>query len=111
MTPDLAEFFTCTLAGTGARDGDNFLDPARALRKNDDTVSKEHGFVNAVGHKEDRLFGLLPDPEQFVLHPVTGLGIERSERLIHEENGWLDGKCPCHGHPLPHPPESSWGYL
>ncbi len=61
MAPDLAEFFTGTVPGTGARYGNNLLDLPGAVCQDDDPVCKEYCFVDAVGDKEDRLLRLLPD--------------------------------------------------
>ena len=53
--------------------------------------------------KQDRLPGFLPDLQQFSLQPLAGLGIDRTERLIHEEQRWIDRQRSRQGDALFHP--------
>src|SRR3972149_9663521 len=41
-------------------------------RHDQDPVGKHHGLVDVVGHKEDRAFPLLPEPEQLEAHLLAG---------------------------------------
>src|ERR1700722_17965320 len=52
--------------------------------------------------KDDSLPGLLPDIEQGRMHAPPRERVEGGERLIHEQDFRLDGKCASDLEPLPH---------
>jgi hypothetical protein len=71
----------------GREVGDEF-----AFAKQDDAIAEVESFVEVVGHEKD---GFLEAGEQIakhVLHFRAGEGIEGSEGLVHEENGWIGGE-------------------
>jgi hypothetical protein len=39
-----------------------------------------------VGDEQHRLPGLVPDAQQLGLHQIAGLGVERGERLVHQQH-------------------------
>ena len=55
-----------------------------------------------MGHEQHRLLGFLPDAQQFRLHDVAGLGIERGERLIHQQHVGIGRECARQPDPLFH---------
>src|SRR6266446_5596445 len=91
-------------AGAGELDLDDPRDPARPGRHHDDQVGQEHGFGDAVGHEEDRLAPLLPDPGELDAHLLAGQGVERAERLVHQEHRRIVDEGPADRHPLLHAP-------
>ncbi len=48
--------------------------------------------VEIVGDEQDRLAGLGMDAQQFPLQDFAGLGVQRAERLVHQEHGGIDGE-------------------
>ncbi len=55
-----------------------------------------------MGHEDDRLLLRLPQPHQVFLHQLAGLGVEGTERLVHEEDVGVGGERPRQSHPLLH---------
>jgi hypothetical protein len=104
LAPDLRELHTGTIAWTFELYRKNLADPAWPGRKYHNPVSQKHRFIYAVSDKHNRLFGLFPDLEQFLLEHVPGLGIKRPERFIHEEEHRVKRKRPRHRYPLTHTP-------
>ena len=50
-----------------------------------DMGSKEHRFLDAMGHEHDGLAAFPPDPEQFQVHSLSGRGIKGAEGFIHQD--------------------------
>src|SRR4051794_39247448 len=77
-----------------ARDVDveDRLDAPGPRAHHDDAVGKEDGLVDLVGNEEHRLAGLAPDLEQLLLHELARLGVERGERLVHEQDLRVGGQ-------------------
>ena len=68
----------------------DILDNAAGARGHDDhAVGQEHRLVDAVRHQEDGLPLFFPDPQQFDVEPVAGQRVQRAERLIQQERGWI----------------------
>ena len=55
-----------------------------------------------MGHKQDRLACLLPDPYQLTLQKHPCLRIKRSEGLIHYKHLRIGGYASCYLQPLSH---------
>src|ERR1700741_2491831 len=60
------------IPGSRKPDGNYFLNLSRPVRHDDYPVREVDALVNSVGHKQDRLSKLLPDPKQFVLQTAPG---------------------------------------
>jgi hypothetical protein len=48
-----------------------------------------------VGDEEHGLLRVLPDPKQQFLHQHAGLTVERTERLVHQQQLWIVSQSPC----------------
>src|ERR1700747_3139901 len=59
-----------------------------------DPISQQNRLRDIMGDKNHRLARALPDCEQYRMHPASGQGIKRAERLVHEQNFRLDRECP-----------------
>src|SRR5579872_2378118 len=62
------------------------LDGAGRAREDRDPVAERDRLDDVVRHEHDRSPGALPEPEQLVLQDQAGLRIERSERLVHQDD-------------------------
>jgi len=81
-------------------------DPAHlpgAARQHQDPVGEQHRLVEVVGDEHDRLAGLGPDPHELFLHVLAGLGVDRAERLVHEQDLRVGREGPGDPDPLLHP--------
>src|SRR5262249_14083012 len=58
----------------------------------DRTVGEIDGLVDVVGDKQCGLAFLLPNLEQELLHDRPGQRVKRAERLIHQQDRWVDGE-------------------
>jgi len=65
---------------------DDGLDAARPRGHHVDAVGQENRFLDVVGDEQHRDAELLPDIGQDLLHHHAGLGIERAERLVHQQH-------------------------
>ena len=100
---DLCKLHARPVPGTFEIYGKNLTDPARTWSKNDYPIGKEHGFIDAVSDKYNGLFRLVPDIKKFFLEHIPCLGIECTERFIHEKEDRFKSKRPGNCYPLPHP--------
>ena len=55
-----------------------------------DPVSQDDRFVNIVRDEQHRLASRRADPLQLALHVGTRMGVERRERLVHQQHIGLD---------------------
>src|SRR5262249_8149193 len=62
------------------------LDLTRPRRKKDDAIGEGKCLTKVVRDKQHGLLRSVPEPQQDFVHLDLGMGIERSERLIHEED-------------------------
>src|SRR6266849_1630655 len=69
---------------------EHILDHAGPRRKQNDTIRQRQGFAKVMRHEQNRLLFALPDSEQDVVHIDLGVGIERTERFVHQQNLRLD---------------------
>ncbi len=84
----------------GWSDIDDFPNPARTCRHHHDAVGEIHRLFDAMGDEENRA-GIGPgQPDQFLLHQDSGLGVERAERLVHQQHVGIDCIGARNGHPL-----------
>jgi len=63
-------------------------------RHHADPIPEQNRLRDIMGDKNHRLARALPDCEQYLMHPASGQGIKRAERLVHEQNFRLDRECP-----------------
>ena len=76
------------------------LDDLGALAEHDDPVAELHGLVEVVGDDDHRLAHLVLDADELVLQALAGDRVDRSERFVHEQDGWVGGERPGHSHAL-----------
>src|SRR6266540_2432929 len=81
---------------------DDLGDPSRARRHHHDPVGQEDGFLDAVGDEQDGLVGLGPDPLEEQVQLLAGDGVERAERLVHEQERRIGEQGAADRHPLLH---------
>src|SRR4051812_49327114 len=100
----------------GKRGHVRILDPARARDvdaevlghaagprgEEHDPVAEARGLAHVVGDEQDRLARRLPDPLQLVVEHVARHRIERTERLVHQQDLGVAGERPGEGRPLAH---------
>src|SRR6476660_2488284 len=75
-----------TVAWTIKSNRNDLLYSTRTRCHDHDAVTHVDGFVNVVGDEEHGSASCLPEPQHFVLHPHTGKGVERAERLVEQKN-------------------------
>ena len=79
------------------------LDDAPGGRAHDQhAVGEEDRLVNVMGDEQDRGLELGPEPQQVLLHHRARLRIERTEGLVHQQDGRLVGERPRDADPLLH---------
>ena len=83
-------------------DVDDALDPRRPRAHDDHPIGQLHGFIDVVGHEDDRLALRFPDAQQLAAHDQPGDGIERAERLVEEQHVGIDGQRARDFHALLH---------
>ena len=59
-------------------------------REHHDAIGQIYRLFHAVGNEQDRARIDPRDPDQLLLHHHSGLGIERAERLVHQQHLRLD---------------------
>src|SRR3984885_15541303 len=64
----------------------------RTGRHHADPVGEINRLVDVGGNNQNRLAGLEPDPQQFILHHLARLRIERAEGLVEQQNGGITGQ-------------------
>ena len=57
-----------------------------------DPVGEDDRLVDVVGDEQDRLAGRAADAHQLALHVGAGVGVERRERLVHQQHLRLVGQ-------------------
>ena len=71
-------------------------------RHQDDAVGKGQRLAEIVGHEQHGLARVLPEIEQHRMHVELGVGIERAERLVHQQDFRLRDQGTHQRHALPH---------
>src|SRR5262245_51229106 len=79
-------------ARTGQRHVDHGQHASRSGTHDDDPVGEEDRLDDAVRHEDDGLATLLPDPQQLEVQPFARELVDRPERLIHQDNLWIDNQ-------------------
>ena len=69
----------------------------------DDPRRQEDRLRDRMGHEHDGDPGLLPDAQDLLVHPLAGHLVERTERLVHQQDRRLEGERPGDRDPLLHP--------
>src|ERR1700716_1561131 len=67
---------------------------ARPDRHHRDPVGQQDRLGDVMGDEDHRLAGALPDCKQHRMHPAARKGVERAERLVHQQDFRLDRECP-----------------
>src|SRR3990172_6707886 len=67
----------------------DFSDTARPWRHGNHAIGEQDCFYDVVGHKDDRLFVRIPDTKKLKTEFFACHGIQRRERLIHKQYGWI----------------------
>ena len=65
-------------------------DAARPRAHDDDARREEDRLGDRVGHEDDGLAGRAPDAQHLGVETLPGHLVERSERLVHEQQGGLE---------------------
>src|SRR5438477_3371819 len=91
------------LPRSGDVDGEDAQDPAGPRLHERDAGPEDRRLANVVGHEDDGLAGVLPDAGELGEEHVAGLGIERPEGLVHEEDFRIAGEGAGQGDAVPHP--------
>jgi hypothetical protein len=68
----------------------------------EDPIRKKCRFADAVGDEDHRLAVDLLDAQQLLTHLVPRDGVERTERLIHQQNARVVNERSTQCRPLPH---------
>ena len=74
------------------RDVDDGLDAAGPRRHHRHAVGEIDRLLHVVGDEDHGLGRALPDAEQLGLHQAARLGVERAERLVHQQDLRVDGE-------------------
>src|SRR5574337_476285 len=87
------------IGGTG--DGLRSIKRYKASLIQDPQLGGERkGFTHVVRHHDDGLAELILNTVELVMQFGAREGIERSKRLIHQDNGWIGGKRSREPHSL-----------
>ena len=78
------------------------LDAAGPPRQDDDAVGERDGLGEVVGHEDDGLPPAGPELQELGLEAELGVGVERAERLVHQEDLGLDHERADQRHALAH---------
>src|SRR3954471_13131564 len=68
------------------RDGELLRHPTGPGGEQHHAVAEAHRLTDVVGHEQHRLLGARPQVLQLVVEDVAGHGVERAERLVHEQH-------------------------
>jgi len=68
--------------------------PAGTRPHGDDPVGEDQGLLEVVRDEQHGLLQILQEVEEVVLHRHLGLGIERAEGLVHQEDLGINGQDP-----------------
>src|SRR6516162_11131971 len=93
--------------GKIARAGKRYLDVGDDLRgtasHDEHAISEQHGLADTMRHEEHCFAIALPEFEQHDVHVISGYGIERAERLVHQQNARIGNERAAERYPLAHP--------
>ena len=71
-----------------------------ALGQHGDPVAQSRRLLDVVGDEHDRLVQLFLELQQLLLEPLPGHGVDRAERLVHEQDRRITAERAGHAHPL-----------
>src|SRR5215467_7029421 len=91
------------VAGPGQVHRHDVDDPARPGRHDDHAVGEDDRLHDVVRDEEHRALPLLPEAEQLEAHLLPRQGVERAERLVHEQERGLGDEGAAESDPLLHP--------
>ena len=77
--------------------------PAGPARHDDDPVGERDRLREVVGDEDDRLVARLPHAQELRVEGELGVGVERAEGLVHQEDLGVDDERAHERHALPHP--------
>jgi hypothetical protein len=78
-------------------------DLSRIGRQQNQVSGQEHRLFDVVGDQEHRLGAALPDLQQQLLHLFASEGVQRAERLIHQQYTRIGRQRASQAHALPLP--------
>src|SRR5215204_7360 len=87
-----------------ARNLHHVLDPGWRTSQHDDTVAEDQGLLEAARYEDDRHVGPQDYLVQFPVQPVSGLGVEPGERLVHQQHQRVERELPRYVVSLLHAP-------
>src|SRR5438132_6048286 len=91
------------VARTAELDDLDLFHAPRARAHDGDAIRQLDRLVDAVRHENDGLGFPLPDLEQFILHVLACLDVERGKWLIHQQDGRVDRERARDADSLAHP--------
>ena len=84
---------------------DRFADATGTAGQADHPIAEIDGLVEIMGDEHDARIAGRGDGERFVLQRLPGHGIERPERLVHQQHRWLLRQAAGNLQPLLHAAE------
>jgi hypothetical protein len=102
---DFLEFgarFHLLRVGVRPRNLHDLAESARVGLHEEDAVAQVDGLRDAVGDEEDGGLDAPPQLDEQRLHRIAGLGIERTERFVHQDDARLHDQRARDGHALSH---------
>jgi hypothetical protein len=99
------------VAGPRQLDAHHVHDPSRPRGHDDDAVGEEHRLRDRVGDEDDGLARLAPDAEELDVHELAGHGVERAERLVHQQQRRVVDERAGQRHALAHAARQLVGVL
>jgi hypothetical protein len=100
---DSHESLVLDLAGAGEFYVKLALHLTRPVGQDYHPVAEADGLAHVMGDEEDRLARVGPELLQFGMEDVSGLGVQRPERLIHQQHLGIGCQGPGQSDPLLHP--------
>src|SRR5258708_28710194 len=87
-------------AWSGQVDSELLSDAARPVREDKDAVAEAHGFARVVGHEKDGQRARAPQADELLVQEVARDRVDRTERLVHEQDVGVLRQCPRERHAL-----------
>jgi hypothetical protein len=91
------------IARAAHRHADVFLDAPRTPAHDEDAIRKQHRFFDIVGDIDDGSPLACPNVKQVFLQHQLGLRVERTKRLVHQQQRRVRQQRTRQRHPLAHP--------
>ena len=90
---------------------DDVDDASGPGRHDDDAARQERRLGDRMGDEDDRLLGLLPEPEELFVEMVAGDLVQGAERLVHQQKPGSNDSARAIETRCCMPPESCQGNL